>query len=148
VVRHNLNRAFARAIKLNSMKENAPRSEYLLLSRGKWDKNASKQDIESAIEKFYEWLNGKAAEGKMKRGQRLGIERAIVSSAGIVTDQPLAEAKEVIGGYWFILARDLQEAASLAAESPCLQLGLSYEIRPVESARASAYDVTNETPER
>jgi len=130
------------------MNENAPRAEYLLLSRGKWDKNASKQDIEAAIEKFYAWLETKVKEGKMKRGQRLAIERALVSKAGIVTDQPFAEAKEVIGGYWFVLARDLQEAASLAADSPCLQVGLNYEIRPVESARASAYDITNETPDK
>src|SRR5690349_13873201 len=121
------------------MNENAPYSEYLLLSKGKWDKNASKQDIEAAIEKFYAWLGKKVEEGKMKRGQRLGIKRAAVSRVGVVMDQPFAEAKEVIGGYWFIVARDLQEAASLAAESPCLHFGLNYEIRPIESARASAY---------
>jgi hypothetical protein len=128
------------------MNKNAPRSEYLILSRGQWDKNASKQDIESAIERFYEWLDRKVQDGKMKRGSRLGIERAHVSKAGIITDQPFAEAKEVIGGYWFIVAGNLQEAASLAAESPCAQFGLSYEVRPLDSARGSAYNVTSETP--
>jgi hypothetical protein len=63
-----------------------------------------------------------------------------------VTDGPFGEAKEVVGGYWFIVARSLRDAANLAAQNPCLQFGLSYEIRPLELERASAYNLTNETP--
>jgi hypothetical protein len=54
--------------------------------------------------------------------------------------------KEVIGGYWCIIARSLDAAAQLAALNPCLVYGLSYESRPVETARASAFDLTSETP--
>ena len=36
--------------------------------------------------------------------------------------------------------------AELAAQNPCAQYGLSFEIRPLESERASAYNVTNENP--
>jgi hypothetical protein len=52
----------------------------------------------------------------------------------------------VIGGYWFILAGSLEEAAEIAAGNPCLACGLVYEIRPIESVRASAFAVTTETP--
>jgi hypothetical protein len=52
----------------------------------------------------------------------------------------------VVGGYWFIVARNLREAANLAAQNPCAQYGLSFEIRPLESERASAFNVTNENP--
>ena len=128
------------------MNEPSPPSEYLVLSRGQWDKDASKQDIELAIEKFYDWLARNIDEGKMKMGSRLSIERAVVSKAGIATDGPFSETKEVVGGYWFIVARSLREAAELAAQNPCAQFGLSFEIRPLESARASAYNVTNENP--
>jgi hypothetical protein len=82
----------------------------------------------------------------MKPGSRLSTEIAMVSKSGIVTDGPFGEAKEVIGGYWFIVARNLHEAANLAAQNPCAQYGLSFEIRPLESARASAYKTANETP--
>lgn len=81
----------------------------------------------------------------MKAGQRLAREGKLVSRQG-VTDGPFAEAKEVIGGYWFFLADSLEEAARLAAENPCLACGLSCEVRPIEHARASAYVLTNETP--
>ena len=123
-----------------------PNSEYLVLSRGQWDKNASKEHVEAAIHKFYDWLARNIDAGKMKMGSRLKIERADVSKKGIATDGPFGEAKEVVGGYWFIVARSLREAAELAAQNPCLQFGLSFEIRPLEPARASAYDITNENP--
>ena len=121
-------------------------SEYLVLSRGQWDKGASKDDIEAAIQKFYDWYARNLDAGRMKAGSRLGIERATVSKAGIVTDGPFGEAKEVVGGYWFIVARSLGEGAELAAQNPCARFGLTFEIRPLESARASAYNTTNENP--
>ncbi|MGZ8901521.1 MAG: YciI family protein, partial [Limisphaerales bacterium] len=63
-----------------------------------------------------------------------------------VTDGPFGEAKEVIGGYWTILARDLDEAAGIAGQNPCLKCGLFYEIRPIDPVQATAFTVTNETP--
>lgn len=128
------------------MNKESQRSDFLVLSSGQWDKEASKEEIEIAIHKFYEWLQRNIDEGKMKAGSRLKRERAVVSKAGIVTDSPFCETKEVIGGYWFIVARDLQEAATLAAQNPCAQYGLKYEIRPLDPERASVYKLANETP--
>jgi hypothetical protein len=120
-------------------------SEYLVISRGHWDKDLSSEEIQIAIDKFYTWIDRLVEEGKMKPGQRLAREGKIVSKHS-VTDGPFAEAKEVIGGYWFILANSLEEAAELAAGNPCLACGLVYEVRPIDPERASAFAVTNETP--
>ena len=128
------------------MNKPSPLSEYLVLSRGQWDKDASKEDIETAIHKFYEWYEQNLKDGRMKAGSRLSTEIAMVSKSGIATDGPFGEAKEVVGGYWLIVARNLREAATLAAQNPCARYGLTFEIRPLESIRASAYNVTNETP--
>jgi len=128
------------------MTEKTPLSEYLVLSRGQWDKNVSAQEIQTAIDKFYAWHDRLVGEGKMVAGQRLAREGKIVSKDS-VKDGPFAEAKEVIGGYWLILATNLEEAAKIAAENPCLACGLAFEIRPIETERASAYARTNETPD-
>lgn len=64
-----------------------------------------------------------------------------------VTDGPFSEAKEFIGGYWFILAGSLEEAAEIASQNPCMACGLAYEVRPIETERAGAFTVTCETPE-
>lgn len=122
------------------------KKEYLVLSRGQWDQAARKEDIEAAITQFYDWIADHIANGRMKPGSRLSIDRAVVSREGIVVDAPLCESKEVIGGYWFIMASSLGEAADLAAQNPCAAYGLLYEIRPLEAARASAFNTTNETP--
>src|SRR6186997_3333265 len=128
------------------MNEPASRSEYLVISRGQWDKDVSQEDIQQAIYQFYVWLSRLVDEGKMKTGQRLGTEGKTVSRKGVVTDGPFGEAKEVIGGYWFIVASSLEEAAEIAAGNPCLKCGLFYEIRPIDPERATAFTVTNETP--
>lgn len=126
--------------------ENTP-SEYLVISRGQWDKDKSPQEIQTAIDNFYLWHERLVAEGKMRGGQRLAREGMVVSKHRI-TDGPFTEAKEVVGGYWLILARSLREAAEIAAENPCLACGLVYEIRPIEAVRASAFALTNETPDK
>ena len=122
-----------------------PTNEYLVISRGQWDAAASAQDVQRAIDDFYEWLDQMIAQGKMRAGQRLARDGKLVSKLTI-TDGPFSEGKEVIGGYWFVLAETLEQAAQLAANNPCLAFGLSYEIRPIESVRASAFNLTNETP--
>lgn len=127
------------------MSEERPLSEFLVLSRGRWNPEKSAEQIQQAIDSFYVWHERLVREGRAKPGQRLGTEGKLVSSWG-VTDGPFTETKEVIGGYWFFYARDLDAAVALAAQSPCLACGLSYEIRPTEQERASAYKVTNETP--
>jgi hypothetical protein len=128
------------------MNEKVSPSEYLVISRGQWDKEISREEIQNAIDQFYVWLSRLVDEGKMKTGQRLGSEGKTVSRKNVVTDGPFGEAKEVIGGYWFIVAGSLEEAAKIAAENPCLKCGLFYEIRPIDPERASAFVVTTETP--
>lgn len=127
------------------MLNSATTNEYLLLSRGQWDADKSKEEIQSAIDSFYAWYERLVAEGTFRRGHRLSTGTKLVTR-GAVLDGPFAEAKEIIGGYWFIVAGSLEEAAAIAARNPCLTCGLSYEVRPIEFERASAYRKANETP--
>ena len=120
-------------------------TEYLLLSRGQWDPSIPKEQIQAAIDAFYPWYERRVAEGTFKRGHRLATGGAVVTRRGVV-DGPFAESKEIIGGYWFIVAANLGEAVAIAAENPCLACGLTYEIRPIELERASAFRESNETP--
>jgi len=121
------------------------RSEFLVLSRGQWDASLSPERIQQAIDAFYDWHDRLVAEGRMKAGQRLAMDGKVVAR-DLVTDGPFGETKEVLGGYWFFYADSLDEAARLASENPCVACGLVMEVRPIESVRASAFAVTNETP--
>ena len=127
------------------MPEHSESRDYLVLSRGQWDAAASQQDVQAAIEAFYIWYEQSVAAGLMKPGHRLAREGKIVSRRS-VTDGPFAEAKELVGGYWFIVAPNLEAAAALAAQNPCLTYGLTLEVRPLELARADVTVSANETP--
>lgn len=121
-------------------------NEYLVLSRGHWDEDKSPAEIQHAIDAFYAWHDELVAAGKLRAGRRLARAGRRVSRAGVV-DGPFAEAKEVIGGYWFLFAPSLDDAVELAARNPCIACGLSFDVRPIENERASAYRSSNETPQ-
>ena len=114
-----------------------PQAEYLVIARGQWDKNLSQEQIQDAIDKFYAWLDRLVDEGKMKRGQRLTYEGKTVMRQNVITDGPFGESKEVVGGYWFILANNLDEAAQIAKGNPCLDCGMFFEIRPIDPQLAT-----------
>ena len=122
--------------------------DYLVISRGQWDKDVSPADIQQAIDDFYVWLTSSIESGKMKMGSRLGLAGATVSKQSIVTDGPFGEAKEAVGGYWFIVAESLEEASQIAAGNPCMKCGLFYEIRPLDPDCCSVENVTTETSTR
>jgi hypothetical protein len=125
---------------------NRARSEYLVISRGQWEKSALKEEIQKAIDDFYVWLGQMVDQGKMKPGQRLANQGKTVSKNGVTTDGPFGESKEVVGGYWFVLAENLEEAAQIMTGNPTIRCGLFFEVRPIEQERASAFVTTTETP--
>ncbi|WP_066267182.1 YciI family protein [Hydrogenophaga palleronii] len=128
-------------------RDDPPVSEYLVISRGQWDADKSPEEIQASIDAFYRWYSNLVEHGVMRTGQRLEPEGKRVSRERIL-DGPFTEAKEVIGGFWFVRARSLTEAASLMADNPCLACGLEYDVRPLAQNRCNAFERTCETPER
>lgn len=122
------------------------KNHYLVISRGQWDESATKEEVQRAIDRFYDWHESNVEAGRALRGSRLRNEGKVVSRRSI-TDGPFAESKELVGGYWFFVAESLEAAAALGAENPCLAYGLTLEIRPLDEAKALATDTTNETPD-
>src|SRR3546814_19707682 len=50
---------------------NAPLSEFLVLSRGRWDEELSEDEIQAAIDDFYAWHGRHVEAGRVRVGQRL-----------------------------------------------------------------------------
>jgi hypothetical protein len=55
----------------------------------------------------------------------------VVGGRTLMTDGPFADTKEVLGGFAFIEAANLDEAIELAAHVPAARLGGTVEVRPV-----------------
>jgi hypothetical protein len=54
-----------------------------------------------------------------------------------VTDGPFAETKEQIGGLMVLQADDMQHAVRLLSKLPCMRIGGSLEIRPLNEELSS-----------
>jgi hypothetical protein len=67
------------------MSERPPQAEYLVISRGQWDRTLSRDEIQNAIGQFYAWLDRSVNEGKMKRGQRLTYEGKTIARQNVIT---------------------------------------------------------------
>lgn len=86
-----------------------------------------------ALADWNAWCDKLAAQGKLQDGHPLLPEGRIVSraAAGRRLDGPFAEAKEMIGGYFFLSAESMDEATAIAEESPNIQYGMTVEVRPI-----------------
>jgi hypothetical protein len=95
-----------------------------------------------------DWFAGLTAQGKVEHGRPLGPGGRVVSGerGERVTDGPFAEAKEVIGGYFFLAVADLDEATEIAKQCPGLPLGLTVEVRPVLDASPVLEEVRGRGP--
>lgn len=108
-------------------------NEFALFYRGD-EPNGSPEELQQAMEKWSAWFKTLAVQGHIKD---IGapLERSgkvIKGKRKIVSDGPFAEAKDAVGGYSLILARDLVEAAELSKGCPIFESGGSVEVRPVQ----------------
>jgi hypothetical protein len=115
------------------MNEQYPIAEFLVICRGEWDSTVSQKEKQNVIDRFYAWFDELDDQGKIKRGQRLRSEGRTIGRKSAIIDGPFGESKEAIGGYWFVLAQNLDEAAQTVKGDPCLDHGKLVEIRPLDS---------------
>jgi hypothetical protein len=85
------------------------------------------------MQRWMAWFKDLSQQGHVKdQGQPL--ERAgkvVKGKQKVVTDGPFAEAKDVVGGYTLIEARDLEQAVELSKGCPILEREGAVEVRPV-----------------
>ena len=107
-------------------------SEFVFLYRG-GQRPTSPEEFQQVLQKWMAWFKDLAAQGHVvDRGQPLDRSGKIVQRGSkAVVDGPFAEAKDVIGGYTLIKAKDIQQAAELAKGCPVLDRGGDVEVRPV-----------------
>lgn len=107
-------------------------SEFVFLYRSgqvtRWPEEA-----QQTMQKWAAWLKELADAGHIKdRGQPLdGRGKLVKGKQKVVTDGPFAEAKDIIGGYTLIEARDLDQAVELAKGCPIFERDGAVEVRPV-----------------
>jgi hypothetical protein len=86
---------------------------------------------QQSMQRWMAWMRDLDAQGHLKdRGQPLEQTGKVVRSK-TVTDGPYTEAKDLVGGFTIVEARDIDQAAELSRGCPILEGDGSVEVRPV-----------------
>jgi len=95
--------------------------DFLLLIRTEGDvwTSLSPKQLQEHIDHGTAYIGNLMKEGKLKSAAPLDKgSRIVTSTNGIIKDGPFNESKEVIAGYFHIVANDVQEAVQIAKANP------------------------------
>ena len=115
-------------------------ANFLYLYRGAERVTAgmSPQQMQDYLQRFVGWIGSLSERGRLSATTCAPLEpggRTLSGPKAVVTEGPYAEAKDLVGGFSVISARDLDDAVVLARECPFLGVGGTVEIRPVRSTQ-------------
>jgi hypothetical protein len=116
--------------------------EFKFLIRNEGDGKAAfsaeqQQQFLKACEAYIDRLK---KNGNLKSAQPLVKEGTMISgSPGAFRETPYNEIKEIIVGYYHILAKDMDEAVAIAKENPefAFVKGAKIEVRPIKTMEQS-----------
>ncbi|MGO4712495.1 YciI family protein [Bradyrhizobium sp. 2TAF24] len=111
--------------------------QYLLLIYQNEAENAARPEAEMAATtaEYGTFTQGIIQSGHFKGGERLrpsamATTVRVRNGKTLTTDGPFAEAREQLGGYYMVEAKDLDEASAIAARIPGARTG-AIEVRPI-----------------
>jgi hypothetical protein len=116
--------------------------EFMLLIRNGEDGKAglSPEQQQAFLKACQIYIEDLMKKGNLKGAQPLVSEGKMVSGTpGAFKDGPYNEAKEIIVGYYHILAKDLDEAVAIAKRNPefAFVKGARIEVRPIKTTEQS-----------
>ena len=93
----------------------------------------SPEEIQESMGKWFAWVERLKQQDKYLSGEALqtSLVKKVSGEDQVVTDGPFVEAKELVGGYFIVKAKDMDEAVEMAKEFPDFNLEGSVEIMEV-----------------
>ena len=108
-------------------------NDYIYIYRGGVT-GGSPEEMQQRMQKWMTWMKDLAAKGHMKnQGHPLERTGKVVSGRRkTVVDGPFAEAKDAVGGFTIVSARDIDEATELSKGCPIFEHESgAVEVRPI-----------------
>jgi hypothetical protein len=107
-------------------------NDYLFLYRGGQRPTGSPEQMQNSMQKWMAWMKELGDKGHIKdMGHPLEQSGKVVKAHKTITDGPFAEAKDLIGGYTLVQAKDIAQAAELTSGCPIFDVGGLVEVRPI-----------------
>ncbi len=110
-------------------------ASFMLVFRGGNHRNDSPEQMQQHMKKWMTWFEGLTRSGVYK-GQGAPLEpggKVVRGTRRAVSDGPYAEAKDLVGGYAIIEAKDLDAAVEYARDCPTFEKDGVVEVRPVRA---------------
>ena len=106
--------------------------EFMYIIRGGHDADRSPEEMQKHMQHWQQWMGGLAESGQLVGGQPLMSEAKTLTEGGKkIVDRPLAEGKELVGGYLIIKAGSLHHSAEIAKDCPGFEYDCSVEVREI-----------------
>ena len=109
--------------------------DFLLLIRteGSVWTDLSAENLQKHIQNGTAYISNLIKEGKLKSAQPLDRGgRIVTEQGGVIKDGPFNESKEVIAGYFHIVANDIDEAVEIAKANPIFKdIPTKIEVHPI-----------------
>lgn len=92
----------------------------------------SPEVMQSSMKEWFLWIEKLKKDGRYEEGEPLDPTGKGVSGPNkLVTDGPFAEGKELVGGYFIVKAKSIDEATLIAKDCPGLKYNGRVEVRPI-----------------
>ena len=107
--------------------------KFMFIFHGAQVPTQSPEEMQAHMSKWMAWIDKLAKSDKYVAGEPLLPGGKLVSGPNgkTVTDGPYTEGKEVVGGFFIVNAKDMDEAISISKECPDFELGGSVQVRQV-----------------
>ncbi len=110
--------------------------EFMIFIKTKGDhlEGATPEQQQAHVQKIGQYMSGLMESGKLKSAQPLDMQGAIIhGNKGVFKDGPFNESKEVIVGYFHVVAENLEEAVAIAKANPMFEDAEgTIEVRPIK----------------
>ena len=92
----------------------------------------SPEQLQERMGKWFAWGDKMKKQGIMRGGEALHSPAKRISGPDRVeSDGPFAESKELVGGYYTVVANSVEEVTDIAQDFPDYDLGGTVEIREI-----------------
>jgi hypothetical protein len=106
---------------------------YLFRNSTTGNQSNSPEAMQAHMQKWMQWMEKLSKEGIMTGGEPLMTTGKLVNGKKkVVTDGPFAEAKEIIGGYLIVNAKDINHAVEISKTCPIFEMDGKVEVRPLQ----------------
>ena len=106
---------------------------YRMTDAARQENASTPERAQQNMQRWMAWFRDLDSRGHLKdRGQPLERTGKVVrGQQKTVTDGPFTEAKDLIGGFTLVEARDIDQAVELSRGCPIFEGGGSVEVRPI-----------------